>query len=107
MNEAEQKVEFMKAHGFSENPDSDWLNQTERIWVSHEIVDDSSLSELTEKIRMDVGSGGYFASAGLGSPLGCRSRRKIAPKLASAEPYGAPDSSLPTGSSELSSDLPP
>jgi hypothetical protein len=54
MNEKEGKEEFMKAHGFSKNPDSDWLNQTQRIWVSHEVVEDSSLSELTEKIRMDV-----------------------------------------------------
>jgi hypothetical protein len=59
MNETEEKVEFMKAHGFSENPDADWLNQTQKIWVSHEVVADSSLSELTEKIRMDVPAGEF------------------------------------------------
>jgi hypothetical protein len=71
MNEAEQKVEFMKAHGLSENPDSDWLNQTERIWVSHEIVDDSSLSELTEKIRMDVPAGEFhfYSKRPISQPL--------------------------------------
>ena len=59
MNETEQKIEFMKAHGFSENPDADWLNQTERIWVSHEIVADYSLSELTKKIVMNVLAGEF------------------------------------------------
>lgn len=55
----DKKEEFMKAHGFIENPDSDWLNQTQRIWVSHEVVADYSLSELTEKIVMNVPSGEF------------------------------------------------
>jgi hypothetical protein len=59
MNETDGKKEFMKAHGFTENPDSDWLNQTERIWVSREVVEDSLLSELAEKIRIHVPQGEF------------------------------------------------
>ncbi len=53
-----QKEEFMKAHGFAEDSETDWLNRTQRIWVSHEIVAGSSLAEL-DKIRMDVPSGEF------------------------------------------------
>jgi hypothetical protein len=59
MNETEGKEEFMKAHGFVKDPEMDWLNPTQRIWVSREVVADSSLSELTEKIRMDVPPGEF------------------------------------------------
>jgi hypothetical protein len=53
-----QKDEFMKAHGFAENSETDWLNRTQRIWVSREVVAESSLFEL-DKIRMNVPSGEF------------------------------------------------
>ena len=53
-----QKEEFMKAHGFAANYEADWLNRTQRIWVSHEVVAESSLSEL-DKIGMNVPSGEF------------------------------------------------
>jgi hypothetical protein len=55
----DKKEECMKAHGFVKDPEMDWLNRTQKIWVSHEVVEDYSLSDLTEKIVMNVPVGEF------------------------------------------------
>jgi hypothetical protein len=51
----DNKEEFMKANGFTQDDDSlAWLNRTQRIWVGHKVVSGHLLSELTEKIVMHV-----------------------------------------------------
>jgi hypothetical protein len=56
-----KKEEFMKAQGFVKDPENmAWINATQRIWVSHEVVTDHPLTELTQKIPMKVPPGEFY-----------------------------------------------
>ena len=47
--------EFMKAHGFSRDEQSDgWVNATERLWISNQAAADCSNSEIVEAISCAV-----------------------------------------------------
>jgi hypothetical protein len=50
-----EKEEFMKASGFTDDKENmAWINLTHHVWVSHEAVEDHSVTELSERISTDV-----------------------------------------------------
>jgi hypothetical protein len=51
----DKKEELMKVKGFIEDSESDgWVNLTNRVWASRDVISGHSLSELAERIQVDV-----------------------------------------------------